>query len=129
MSFDECWNRIQKETNIKNLTQLAKIVGTSQSNTTKKKQKGEFPAEWAFRVGQDYNLLTEWIMTGQGPKRIGIESEEGYFSDLKKWAKETGQSENIEWMKNQIDQTFPMFKEWRKRRDETKGQDSEAPAI
>lgn len=127
-NFQTIWLRIQKECSIKSLTQLAEIIGISQPNVSKRKKENLFPVEWAYAIAQKYNLSTEWIMTGQGPKRLKQEIENNYFSELVTWAKETGQSDNINWVTNQIDGMFPMFKEWRKRKDETEGGDSESPA-
>ncbi len=120
--------RLKKQLSIKKDKQLIDIIGTSQPTFSRRKKENKFAYEWAFDVGKEFNLLTEWILTGEGPKQLGDEKSNNYFSDLETWAKETGKSENIDWMKNQIDQTFPMFKEWRNRREETKRQDSKIPA-
>lgn len=70
MEFVSVWKRLKEELGIKNYSQLAEIIGVSASNVSKKKQKNEFPADWAFLVGKKYNLLTDWILTGIGPKGI-----------------------------------------------------------
>ncbi len=126
--FEIIFNRIKKETDLKNLSDLARIIGITPQNASARKNKNIFPADWAFIIAQKYNLLTEWIMTGQGPKRINDKIEENYFHELVKWAQETGKSENIDWVKNQIDELFPMFIKWRKRKDETEREDSKVPA-
>ncbi|MBU1456613.1 MAG: hypothetical protein KKD01_18000 [Proteobacteria bacterium] len=66
-------------------------------------------------------------MTGKGPKRLGNSKKENYFFELEKWGKEISKSDNLEWMTQQIDQTFPMFKEWRKRKEESENSSSEIP--
>ena len=126
--FQESWTRIKNETNINNYNKLAEKVGTTHQYVSKKKKIGEFPIKWAFIVAQKYNLSTDWIMTGQGPKRLNSETENNYFSDLETWVKETGESDNIKWVTNQIDELLPMFKKWRKRKEEGEGKDSEIPA-
>jgi hypothetical protein len=70
MVFEEIWGRITSETEIKNLTELGRIVGSTQQYVSKKKKKDEFPVRWAYTVAKKYNLLTEWILTGEGPKSI-----------------------------------------------------------
>ena len=127
-NFTESWLRIKNETNINNYNELAKQVKTTHQYVSKKKKSGEFPIKWAFLVAQKYNLSTDWIMTGQGPKSLTGETDENYFSELVTWAKKTGGSENIDWVKNQIDQTFPMFKEWRIRKDKTENENSKTPS-
>lgn len=71
MKFSDVFQRIQETTTIKNMVQLAEIVGCTQQNVSVKKKEGVFPADWAFKVGQSYKLSTDWIMTGEGPKRLG----------------------------------------------------------
>lgn len=71
MSFTDSWDRIKKETNIKYLSDLAEVIETSQPNVSRQKKEKTFPPGWAYIVGKKYGLLTEWIMTGEGPKRLG----------------------------------------------------------
>lgn len=68
MEFISVWKRLKENLRIKNYSELAEIIGVSASNVSKKKQKNEFPANWAFLIGKKYNLSTEWILTGLGPK-------------------------------------------------------------
>jgi transcriptional regulator with XRE-family HTH domain len=52
---------------------------------------------------------------------VGIRNSlkvENFYEDLEEWAKETGRTENTQWLKNQIESFFPMFTEWKKRRAE-----------
>ncbi|MCI5146940.1 MAG: hypothetical protein D3923_15810, partial [Candidatus Electrothrix sp. AR3] len=70
MKFKIVWERIQKETDIENISQLSRIVGKTQPTVSAKKNQGkEFPIEWAYLVGERYNLVTKWILTGEGPKK------------------------------------------------------------
>ena len=62
--FSEVFERIRRETDIKNTVQLAKIVGFAQPTVSKKKKLKKFPVEWAYTIGQKYGILTEWIMKG-----------------------------------------------------------------
>jgi hypothetical protein len=71
MSFLSVWQRILEETDIKKLNELAEIVETTQPYISRKKKQDDFPVEWAYKVGRKYNLLTEWLLTGEGPKKIG----------------------------------------------------------
>lgn len=64
------WERIKIETPIKNLTKLAETIGTTQQNVSRQKKEGTFPPGWAYAVEKQYGLLTGWIMTGEGPKRL-----------------------------------------------------------
>jgi len=64
-------------------------------------------------------LTTEWILTGEEEKipKTTIDYL-GFYEELEQWARETGGSKNTAWLKSQIESFFPMFKEWRKRREE-----------
>lgn len=127
--FEEVWGRIKKETPLKNLTELAEITGITQSGLSKAKSRNEFSASWAYAVGKKYGLLTEWIMTGKGPKRIEDALDRLiFYEELEQWARETGGSKNTSWLKSQIENFFPMFKEWRKRREEGDKIKSEFPS-
>lgn len=117
-NFEEIWGRIKQETPLKNLTELAEITGITQSGLSKAKGKDNFSASWAYAVGRKYGLLTEWIMTGEGPKRLEeIKDMLSFYEELEQWARETGGAKNTAWLKSQIESFFPMFKEWRKRRE------------
>jgi len=94
MNFDSCWKRIKDELSIKNYTQLSEIIGTSTSNITKKKQQGVFPVEWAYTIGKKYGVLTEWIMTGDGPKSLDKDKNENF---------ENNQEENFEDPENYVE--------------------------
>ena len=112
-NFDKIWARIKEETPIKNLTELAEIAGISQSGLSKAKGRDYFSGEWAYLVGKKYGLLTEWIMTGEGPKRIEEKGRSAFLVELEGWAKEVSESENLKWLENQIENQFPDFKRWR----------------
>jgi hypothetical protein len=118
--FEEIWSRIKQETPIKTMTELAELTGITQSGLSKAKGRNEFSASWAYAVGNEYGLLTEWIMTGEGPKRLeDIKGDFTFYEELETWARETGRSDNIQWMRNQIESFFPMFKEWKAARGKT----------
>ncbi|MCL2790870.1 MAG: helix-turn-helix domain containing protein [Desulfobulbus sp.] len=118
-NFSEAFDRIKAETGFKSIRQLAEILDKDHTTLLAAKKKKEFPAGWAYMIEKKYGLLTGWIMTGEGPKRLEeIKEGFGFYEELEQWARETGQSENTQWMRNQIESFFPMFKEWKKRRDE-----------
>ncbi|MDD2466166.1 MAG: helix-turn-helix domain-containing protein [Desulfobulbus sp.] len=116
--FEEIWSRIKQETPIKTMSELAELTGITQSGLSKAKGRNEFSASWAYAVGNEYGLLTEWIMTGEGPKRLeDIKGDFTFYEELEAWARETGRSEDIQWLRNQIESFYPMFTEWKKRRE------------
>ena len=117
-SFLRSWDRVREKTDLENLNQLADIVETSNSNITKRKKEDNFPIEWAFEVAQRYGLTTEWILTGKGSP--ALEAKDNFFHDLEKWGQEIGDSENITWLKNQIEEILPAFKKWREDKNKSK---------
>lgn len=52
---------------------------------------------------------------------------ESFYEELEEWAKETGRTENTQWLKNQIESFFPMFTEWKKRKAEGDNFEDETP--
>lgn len=118
-NFQEIWERVKTRTDLNTLTQLAELVGTTHQYVSRKKAKGEFPTSWAFSIAQEYGLSTDWIMTGVEQGRPeGIKGDLAFYEELEEWARETGRSEDIQWLRNQIESFYPMFTEWKKRRAE-----------
>lgn len=115
-SFLESWGRVKKNTPLENFIQLSEIVETSESNITKRKNEDNFPIEWAFMIARKYGLTTEWILTGEGKRELT--AEDTFFHELEMWGKEIGNSENITWLKNQIEVAFPAFKKWKEEKEE-----------
>lgn len=125
MDFSKVWERIKTEAKIKNISQLAQIVGkTHQTISAKKAQGKEFPIEWAYLVAKKYNLSTDWILTGEGDKQVEGKAgpESAYIMDIDIWLKElTTQDPRKEyWFQCEIERTFPEFKEWRKQQQAEK---------
>lgn len=123
--FSEVWERLLRETEIRFLKDLGKLVGVTQQNVSIRKQENLFPFGWAYPVAVKYNLLTEWILTGKGPKRIDdLKTSQDYefpiLNDLDEWLKEVVKYEPYrrEWFKASIEDSFPKFKDWLKRKDE-----------
>jgi hypothetical protein len=125
MDFSSVWNRIKEETSIKNVTQLAGIVGKTQPNVSKKKAQGkEFPIEWAYLVAKKYNLSTDWILTGEGDKHVEGKAvpENQYIIMLEDWLNELKAEDPRKeyWFQCQIEETFPGFKEWLEQKEAEK---------
>lgn len=123
--FSEIWERISQETPIKSYVQLAEIVGSSKQTVSRKKGEDTFPVEWAFEVSQAYNLFTNWIMTGKGPKNLDEchEAQEvlltGYIAE---WLREQSRKDANFSANFQTDcaLSFPEFAQWLKERKVTK---------
>ena len=98
MKFLDVWDRIKKETPLKSLNDLAALAETSQPNVSRQKKEGFFPAAWGYAVAKKYGLLTEWIMTGEGPKRLGEnvtvpDQEEAQKGIIEEWVQEVRKKE------------------------------------
>lgn len=65
MGFKDCWDRVKQITRLKKQSQLADFLGVSSSNTSDAKLKDRFPLLWAYKIGQEFNISTDWIMTGK----------------------------------------------------------------
>ena len=129
-TFDEIFNRVKESTDIASLRQMAKIIGRDQSTISAAKAKGNFPANWAFEIEKKYGILTRWIMTGEGPKRLEEQGKDlAFYEELERWARETGQSENIQWLRNQIESFFPMFTEWKRKKSHSVDPEQDGPKI
>ena len=131
MNFFEVWKRIEVETDIKNNTQLAKIIEKTPAMVSKKKKEGkEFPIEWAYLVAEKYNLSTKWLLTGKGKKREdeGINS---YILEINEWFEEiiNEDPENENWFRVQFKKKFPEFGTWWQRKNEVESRNNPLPRV
>ncbi|MDD2468479.1 MAG: hypothetical protein PHI97_31245 [Desulfobulbus sp.] len=124
-NFEDVWQRVSKETGTKSLRQLAVIIDKTQPTISAAKAKGEFPPGWAYRIGIRFELLTEWIMTGKGPKRIKdaakyrkfeifTQAEEWLNEEIKKNPKKEA------WFEVEFEEHFDGFKKWKEEKEEEK---------
>ena len=121
--FDEIWARIKSETNLKSLQSLANILKISQPAGSEMKGKGKFPPGWAYQVGNEFGLLTEWIMTGEGQKRQGDTPQNRRFdmlNEFEEWLIEEVRRnpERKIWFEIHLLDSFQTFAEWKRKRDE-----------
>ncbi len=131
-NFDFVWNRISGETGLKSLRQLSVIIEKRQPTISAAKAKGEFPPGWAYLVGKKYGLLTEWIMTGEGPKRIS----EGVvinplLIEVNEWLNEEKKHESLEFrnlFQSQMIRAFFDYEKWKRKRDEKESGESGRPS-
>ncbi len=122
--FESVWKRIREETGIKSLQALADILKKTQPAISKAKTKGDFPPGWAYLVGKEFGLLTEWIMTGEGPKRLreGVEINP-LLEDVNEWLNEGKKHESAEFrqlFRSQMIRAFFDYEDWKRKRDQQK---------
>lgn len=115
--FLDVWERIKTETPIKNLTRLAETVGTTQQNVSRQKKEGSFPPGWAYAVGRKYGLLTEWIMTGTGPKQLQDaadgKDQDAHRGIIEEWVQSVREKEgNDGRLVLELSLQMPEFKAW-----------------
>ena len=119
--FKEAFERIEAATGIKTMTELAKIVGSSQQYVSKKSREGPFPVVWAHEVAKKYGLSTDWIMLGEGPKRISEGAEiNPLLVDVNEWLNEEKKHKDAEFnilFRRQMIRAFFDYEEWRRKRD------------
>ena len=120
--FDEVWERIKSETELKSLKNLAATVKISQQAVSEMKSKGKFPPGWAYLVGEQFNLLTEWLMKGTGPRRLSdqktISRKYEILNEAEEWLNEEVRRnpDRKIWFELHLLDSFPGFKKWRQKR-------------
>jgi Bacteriophage CI repressor helix-turn-helix domain len=123
VDFSGILSRIKNETEIKTLTGLAKFLNTTQQYVSKRKAKNDFPVKWAFKIGREYGLLTEWIMTGEGIKSLDEQNKQQFrnpiLNDVDEWLTEQIQKEPFrkDWFEGNLLDEFPSFSDWRNKKD------------
>jgi hypothetical protein len=126
-SFFDIWTRITGETPIKNFTQLADVVESSKQSVSRKKNEKEFPVDWAFKVSQKFNINTDWIMTGEGPKRLednttAPDREETTKGIIEEWVKYVREKEgNDGRIVMELSLQVQEFREWYKEKKSKSG--------
>lgn len=111
--------RIKSELGLKTDKEIFQLLEIPQSTFSRSKEN-EFPAEWAFKIARKKGLSTDWIMTGEGEKKL---EGKDFFSRIKMWVLESSGKGGNEWFENQFREAFPMFERWEKR--EETGQDTQ----
>jgi len=122
--FDEIWARIKSETGLKTLKELALTLKITQQAVSEMKAKGKFPPGWAYLVGEQFNLLTEWIMKNQGPKRLKDVPQNRQFdilNQVEEWLTgEVGKNPKKEiWFEVEFEKAFEEFKKWKEGKEES----------
>lgn len=132
--FSNTWERISSETDLKNFTQLAKFLGSTQPNVSRKKKEDKFPAEWILKICINYRLMPEWLISGTGPKRITdiekkAELEFPILEELNDWLKEVTFNDPArkDWFRVQVEDFFPKFKNWLKRKEKKDSESKNFP--
>ncbi|MGD9950056.1 MAG: helix-turn-helix domain-containing protein [Desulfobulbus sp.] len=123
-NFDAIFLRIKKETGVKSVRQLSEIIGKTHPTVSVAKKKDNFSASWAYEVEKKFGLLTRWIMTGEGPKRVDEVTKGSRYqilNEVEEWLKEEIEKnpDNEVWFQIQVEKSIPGFKEWRERRNKT----------
>lgn len=113
---------------MKTLADLGQVIDKKQQTISYSKSKNEFSPAWAYIVGKKYGLLTEWIMTGEGPKRLSEIKDNRKFdilSDAEEWLGEQVRKnpDRKAWFELHLLDSFPGLKEWRENRDKTSNED------
>jgi len=63
--FEEVFERIRKEVDIKSQNELANILNVDQSQLSKVKSEGRFPEKWSVLICDIFNLDMNFIIRGK----------------------------------------------------------------
>ncbi len=66
-SFKEILDRVWKETDLKNQTELAEMLGIRSASISDAKTRGKFPSDWVVKINLKYGINPAWLLTGEGP--------------------------------------------------------------
>lgn len=116
----EVWERIKKETGLNSMKNLAVTVNISPQAVSEMKSKGKFPPGWAYIIGEQFNLLTEWIMKGKGPKRIDEKLEiNPLLIEINSWLNEEIKKNPKKeiWFEVEFERSFYEFKKWKEEKE------------
>jgi transcriptional regulator with XRE-family HTH domain len=132
-SFEQCWERVKQKTGLKTQHQLASLVGITQSYVSKMKNENVFPPEWAYFISKKFNLSMDWILTGdcrdQFNSRIDDHFDFNILKEINTWLKSlvVQEPQRVDWFAISFQDCFPMFREWKKRKEKEEGRDNIDP--
>lgn len=125
--FSEVWLRIVGNTEIKKYKELADLVHIAASRVSERAKENNFPVDWAYWVAKEYELSIDWLLTGEGEKKV---EKKEVVSEIQEWLDDvsaTNKDFKI-WFKVQFESKFPEFTEWKKRKEE-RGEDNKLSGI
>jgi hypothetical protein len=113
-TFEEIRKRINQETGIETLKELAEMLGKKPNFMTRKRKENIFNANWAVEIGKKYKISTDWILTGEGIKRKNSGTENPYAVKLAKWMETENEKDNraAGAIEMTIETALPEFKKW-----------------
>ncbi len=118
--FEKIFERIKTETSIRSIRQLAEIIGKKHPTILSAKAKNNFSASWAYSVGKQYGLLTEWIMTGEGPRRLSEASGiNPLLVEVNEWLNEEEKQKDADFrtlFQQQMIRAFFDYEKWVKKK-------------
>jgi hypothetical protein len=120
--FNKAINRIKEVTGKETQKDICNEIGITPRNYRVREEKGEFDANWAYRVGRKYGISTDWILTGRGKKRLSEATNNEFAIKLGKWiddySKDDPRKASVAEIK--IEDALPEFKEWLDAQDATR---------
>ena len=69
--YEPVWERVKQITGWKKDNELALFLEVKPGTVSGAKQRDSFPIQWAFKIAQDFESNTDWLMTGEGPMKSG----------------------------------------------------------
>ncbi len=87
--------------------------------------------EHLLKIRETFGINLDWLLTGEGPKQIDdLKGPQKYnfpiLENLDQWLTELVVNEPYrrDWFKGNLQDAFPMFKAWMKRREEQEGRNN-----
>lgn len=63
--YGPVWERIKSITGWSKHSDLAVFLNITGSTVSGARSRDSFPVQWAFKIAQDYNQSTDWLLTGE----------------------------------------------------------------
>ncbi|XCN71892.1 MAG: hypothetical protein Q3M24_16505 [Candidatus Electrothrix aestuarii] len=120
--FNEIWSRVKREAGLSNFRELSEIIGITEAAISKQRKKDTFLPQWAFKIGQQFGISTEWIMTGRPPKRFSEITTNEFAVKLGCWIDEYSKDDprKAGAAELKVEEALPEFKEWLDEQDKSR---------
>ncbi len=95
MSFLECWERVRGIKGLETKSKMARFLGITTGSVGGARARGKFPSDWAIKIADAHNMNANWILTGKGPRLLGVEEEKEIYQTAPEQTKASGPRDEI----------------------------------
>ena len=118
--FDTFFKRLRESTTITSQANLAKSLRISRSAITQAKKKDSIPLKWIIELSRLYNVTSDWLEKGTGPKTLNQNSSHEIFQEVPKVKARLSAGGGSFETEPEIEEYYSFRKDWLSRKGQAK---------